>query len=834
MAVHKAGGGKRRTAGVADYFAVLGMHLAADDNDEDDPHPPSPSPSPSSPPMSGDNDPGRDAQKPAGDDVGDLDDDDGECAVPPSSSSAAAEPDGGVGDDGASSSSSSSPPSGTERNRHYSDMTPRNRRNLSRKVLPLRDDDDAAREDGGGGGGGGGGGRTSAEADGDRALRLLREERFRREIVGLALISSPLALPNDDDGGDGGDDESSRWTVAGEADLPVVFPRGRGDPMTAVRGGGGAMSGTTSGRVHLACRRRRCSPKPQPRRQRRDFDRDYHTPGVADVSIHYVKLRPSTIIVAPPDDDADDVSDGGDGPISSSRAARAGRNASLAKTTATAAHAGSNDGAASNASPPPPGGGGGGGGGAARHLSSLARHGVEMLTAAAINYAMMQKSQGGGGGGGGGGGSRDHFFPDNDDDDRRGGGAPQCRGGEQRGTGGLADGCSRRDRELDLVSSFRDDVARDDDDHDDDHDDDNDDDHDDEDGTELALWAMRDLLPLPNGYDEWVVPEFCETLRLPYYASPFPRNSDRRRHRKPPTLVDRTHVVPSSSHDGDRVTSPSSVGMEAMYLSPTMATGRGDLSRAFFSSDADRPPGTLDPDYMPILVPFKSIPKAVETIKTAAATNNDAFNKDDVKDGDGNHDAHMYIPVLAIRRQRVGEEECYHEDPSIVEVHLTYLDDDGLPPKTTVNDEDDDDGDDEFGRGGPSSITTRANVLKKSAWTPSSSSSEDVVDDSKSSIDLASQGGQRWQNLSRRRPVILLRRNIPNGFADVPIAPARVLDRFPRKNYRGMPFPEEELPLFCYPRGGVYLVRDKLRNLTLPKSFGFVVKNERGDSIYGE
>jgi len=151
-----------------------------------------------------------------------------------------------------------------------------------------------------------------------------------------------------------------------------------------------------------------------------------------------------------------------------------------------------------------------------------------------------------------------------------------------------------------------------------------------------------------------------------------------------------------------------------------------------------------------------------------------------------------------------------------------------------VNDEDDDDGDDEFGRGGPLSITTRANVLKKSAWTPSSFSSEDVVDDSKSSIDLASQGGQRWQNLSCRRPIILLRRNIPNGFADVPIAPARVLDRFPRKNYRGMPFPEEELPLFCYPRGGVYLVRDKLRNLTLPKSFGFVVKNERGDSIYGE
>jgi len=109
--------------------------------------------------MSGDNDRGRDARKPAGDDVGDLDDDDGECAVPSSISSAAAEPEGGVGvngsgDDGASSLLSLSlSPSGTERNRHYSDMTSRNRSNLLRKILPRWDDDDgAAREDGGGGG----------------------------------------------------------------------------------------------------------------------------------------------------------------------------------------------------------------------------------------------------------------------------------------------------------------------------------------------------------------------------------------------------------------------------------------------------------------------------------------------------------------------------------------------------------------------------------------------------------------------------------------------------------------------------------------------------------
>ena len=47
-----------------------------------------------------------------------------------------------------------------------------------------------------------------------------------------------------------------------------------------------------------------------------------------------------------------------------------------------------------------------------------------------------------------------------------------------------------------------------------------------------------------------------------------------------------------------------------------------------------------------------------------------------------------------------------------------------------------------------------------------------------------------------------------------------------------MPFPEEELPMFCY-AGGSLLVREKMGNAGLPKSYGFVVKNERGDSIYG-
>ena len=38
--------------------------------------------------------------------------------------------------------------------------------------------------------------------------------------------------------------------------------------------------------------------------------------------------------------------------------------------------------------------------------------------------------------------------------------------------------------------------------------------------------------------------------------------------------------------------------------------------------------------------------------------------------------------------------------------------------------------------------------------------------------------------------------------------------------------------MFCYAKGSM-LVRDQLCNIGLPKAYGFVVKNERGDSIYG-
>jgi hypothetical protein len=76
----------------------------------------------------------------------------------------------------------------------------------------------------------------------------------------------------------------------------------------------------------------------------------------------------------------------------------------------------------------------------------------------------------------------------------------------------------------------------------------------------------------------------------------------------------------------------------------------------------------------------------------------------------------------------------------------------------------------------------------------------------------------------------LVKRNIPLGFCDAAFC-TRVLDRFPHKNYKGLPLPEEELPMFCYPTG-CRLHRARFSDAPLAQYYGFVVKNERGDSIY--
>ena len=316
----------------------------------------------------------------------------------------------------------------------------------------------------------------------------------------------------------------------------------------------------------------------------------------------------------------------------------------------------------------------------------------------------------------------------------------------------------------------------------------------------MILKPMDEMLSIIlRGNNEWVVPDVCSTLHLPTPELLQQRKIEERRHgRQPVNLVDRTHAMPSplnasassrASFGIGSVGSPSSLGVEAMYMSPTSSrsvnsgvSNEGGES-ALFETDA-----SPDPSYLPSLV--------------SATT---AFSPVEEKGGD----EFVCIPVLNIRRQRVGEDERYHEDPAIVDLKISTLNHSGLPQLPI-----DEDDEEEFGRGSKALMHNVAHVgiLKRTKWAASLSHARSTPSSS------------AW-------PVLLLRRNVPNGLCDLPFA-AHVLDRFPRQDYRGLPFPGEELPMFCYPNGS-RLVRDRLRNLAMPRSYGFVVKNERGDSIYG-
>jgi hypothetical protein len=174
-----------------------------------------------------------------------------------------------------------------------------------------------------------------------------------------------------------------------------------------------------------------------------------------------------------------------------------------------------------------------------------------------------------------------------------------------------------------------------------------------------------------------------------------------------------------------------------------------------------------------------------------------------------NDEDYVYIPILAVRRQRTGDEERYHEDPAVVDVSVTFCDSGG----TAVLPDDDDDEEEDDGGG--------FSLTGKSKWTRSSFSQ--VITNERARPKAA---------LPLGSPMILVKRNIPAGFADAAFA-TRVLDRFPFKNYKDLPLPEEELPMFCYPTG-CRLYRARYSDAPLPQYYGFVVKNERGDSIHGE
>jgi hypothetical protein len=255
------------------------------------------------------------------------------------------------------------------------------------------------------------------------------------------------------------------------------------------------------------------------------------------------------------------------------------------------------------------------------------------------------------------------------------------------------------------------------------------------------LVSVQDYLTLPDGFTEWQIPEEYRKIRDPQ------QQQKMHHHGHAQGSVKTTVLLSTSAHDDETVLSGSAG-----------AGGGGGASGV----GVEAVENVSDTSAGSVIEPEALLPKLVFLPHGAEEQSN-----------------YCYVPILALRRQRIGDEERYHEDPAIVELAVTISDGHGNPvmPHESV---DEDDGEDEEN----DEATFR--VLGKTPWS-----------------GIAKSASPMTARKRRRRfgsPTFLVRRNQPFGFADAAFA-TRVLDRFPKRNYKGLPLPEEELPMFCYPTG---------------------------------
>ena len=219
----------------------------------------------------------------------------------------------------------------------------------------------------------------------------------------------------------------------------------------------------------------------------------------------------------------------------------------------------------------------------------------------------------------------------------------------------------------------------------------------------------------------------------------------------------------------------------------------------------------------------------------SASFDNENHHGDNCNYWKGNPDEYLYVPILAIRRQTIGDEERYKEDPALIDLSVSVYDEKGiavLPSEEYQFMTEEEMLEDENGDG--EAITTK--LVHKTKWTESRCRGCNRRQNNRSS-DKEQHSMTRHHQQERNNSTsvlgalcILVRHNVAMGFCDAAFK-TQVLDRFPHKNYKGLPLPEEELPMFCYPTG-CRLYRAKYSDAPLPQYYGFVVKNERGDSIY--
>jgi hypothetical protein len=261
--------------------------------------------------------------------------------------------------------------------------------------------------------------------------------------------------------------------------------------------------------------------------------------------------------------------------------------------------------------------------------------------------------------------------------------------------------------------------------------------------ADVPTVALKSFLEVPNGFEEWSIPEPYRHLRFPSHR---------------PETPFKTILFPDDASTG--------TGIEAQ-APPTSPAEENWQDRI-----------------RPRLIPADH--RMVED------------------------EEYIYVPILAIRRQRIGEEERFREDAAIVELAVSFSDDQGQPalPVEEIDWEEEERRDDDVG----------LSLLQKTDWFTAQSR------------DLETDTSSRQKSSVLGSTCVLIKRNIPLGFCDAAFSTS-VLDRFPYKNYKGLPLPEEELPMFCYPTG-CRLHRAKFSDAPLPQYYGFVVKNERGDSIY--
>ena len=345
--------------------------------------------------------------------------------------------------------------------------------------------------------------------------------------------------------------------------------------------------------------------------------------------------------------------------------------------------------------------------------------------------------------------------------------------------------------------------------------------------AQMTPFQLSDVLELPSGYDEWSIPEPYQLLIFPTPMDDddggLDKSSTDMRPTSPEARLRRTFLFSHSSAALEAGLSPSEAsgaGIEALLrtnspsLSVSSSRGPSPISSERFISQM---PNHLSIDAQEA---GHSSGQNLETlVPKLLASNSIPLPRD-------REISYEYVPILAVRRQRAGDEERYHEDPAAVDFSVSYLNASGYPKMFGLGEGNDDDygeeEDEEDEVGGATS------VLRKTGWKVAASAFLSSVrrtrqrrqEDSVNTADLTGV------------PVLLIRHNTPQGFADAPFATS-VLDRFPSKNYKGLPMPEEELPMFCYPTG-CRLHRAKFQDAPLAQCYGFVVKNEQGDSIHGK